>query len=148
MLSKFFITTCLSFIALLPGTAQEWLGKSKTEIRTGITGKGVDAEVLSETDSTLALSCEEEDERCRKFDVYYEFSFKDETCTSYQRILPLHSYWAITLQDQITLDEGEGSGEELDIDGESLQTDYLFEDYTLHLSIQDGKLIASFQLKK
>lgn len=147
MLTKFIITTCLAFFALLPGAAQDWLGKTKAEIEAGVKGKGVGAEVLSESDSSLALRCEEEDERCRKFDVRYEFTFADDACVSYRRILPLHSYWALTMQDLIAQEEGEASGDELDIDGETLQTDYDFEDFTLHFSLEGDKLVATFRQK-
>ena len=148
MFTKISITFLLSILALLPGAAQDWLGQTRADIRTGITGKGTAAKVLDETDTTLTLRCEEEDERCRKFDVRYEFSFAADACTAYRRILPLHSYWAITMQDLIAQEEGTPSGEDLDIDGETLASDYDFEDFTLHFSVENGCLIAEFRRKE
>ena len=52
------------------------------------------------------------------------------------------------MQDLIAQEEGTPSGEDLDIDGETLASDYDFEDFTLHFSVENGCLIAEFRRKE
>ncbi|WP_080902770.1 hypothetical protein [Parabacteroides sp. Marseille-P3160] len=141
---RFILIFCL-FLQI--GFAQEWLGQSRKQILSGIERKVQQAEILPDTDSLLKINCQEEDERCRKFQVSYIFTFDSDRCISYRRILPLHNYWATTFQELVSQQEAKGSGETLDVDGEMLLTDYAFEAYTLHLSIEANHLNALFKIK-
>ncbi|MEG1749235.1 MAG: hypothetical protein RRZ65_08450 [Tannerellaceae bacterium] len=135
---------CVGLCCFQLGYSQEWLGQSKEQIRLKIESKGTEAVIVSVSDTVFKINCSEEDERCRKFNVSYLFRIKEEICISYRRILPIHSYWAITLRELILQQDANGSGNELDIDGETLLTDYVFDGYSLHLSLENNQLVLSF----
>lgn len=147
MWNKIRLVVLLLLLCLQTGFAQEWLRESRKEIHTAVGQKMKKAVILSETDSLIRINGEEEDERCRIFKVSYIFVLDQDRCISYKRILPIHNYWATTFQELVSLQEAKGSGETLDIDGETLLTDYVFDTYTLHLSIEADHLIAWFKIK-
>lgn len=126
--------------------AQEWLGHTREEIRQQLGGKAGVATFPRETPEELEAACTEEDERCRKFDVEYLFRFEQDTCTTYIRRLPLHAYWAVTLREEAEQQEAQSSGEELEIDGEPLRSEYRTESYTMRLRVEETYLIATFAL--
>lgn len=146
MWSKYILTLLLAIICQ-QGVAQDWLHLSKDKILSELETKCQDVKIISTSDTEIRINCNEEDERCRVFPVSYQFRLTDGACTSYLRILPVHNYWAATILELVNQQEGEGSGEELDVDGETLQSDYDFSSYKLHLSLEKEQLQVRFTAK-
>lgn len=147
MLNKVFMFFLALFFCLACH-ADVWLGKEKREILDNLSGKGGIAEIIINNGDELKMKCVIEDERCRNFEVEYRFRLEKGVCVSYSEKVPIHSYWVGVYKDFINQQEGRGAGEELDVDGESLQTNYTFIDYSLNFKIEHEHLIATFMLVK
>lgn len=122
------------------GFCQTWLNKTDKEILQYIEEHKERIQDSRQTGSLFTMTCQEEDELGRLFDVTYRFDMKDNVCTSYERLLPAHRYWAATLLEQASQQEADASGEEIEVDGETLNTIYIYDDYTLHISLKDDHL--------
>lgn len=122
------------------GFCQIWLNKTDKEILQYIEEHKERIQDSRQTGSLFTMTCQEEDELGRLFDVTYRFDMKDNVCTSYERLLPAHRYWAATLLEQASQQEADASGKEIEVDGETLNTIYIYDDYTLHISLKDDHL--------
>ena len=122
------------------GFCQTWLNKTDKEILQYIEENKERIQDSRQTGSLFTMTCQEEDELGRLFDVTYRFDMKDNVCTSYERLLPAHRYWAATLLEQASQQEADASGKEIEVDGETLNTVYIYDDYTLHISLKDDHL--------
>lgn len=122
------------------GFCQTWLNKTDKEILQYIEEHKERIQDSRQTGSLFTMTCQEEDELGRLFDVTYRFDMKENVCTSYERLLPAHRYWAVTLLEQASQQEADASGEEIEVDGETLNTIYIYDDYTLHISLKDDHL--------
>ncbi|WP_293712366.1 hypothetical protein [uncultured Parabacteroides sp.] len=122
------------------GFCQTWLNKTDKEILQYIEEHKERIQDSRQTGSLFTMTCQEEDELGRLFDVTYRFDMKDNVCTSYERLLPAHRYWAATLLEQASQQEADASGKEIEVDGETLNTVYIYDDYTLHISLKDDHL--------
>lgn len=99
---------------------------------------------INQSDTLFTLTCQEEDELGRLFDVSYRFNLKEKRCISYERFLPADRYWAVTLLEQIFLQEADPSGDTIDVDGKILNFLYTFDDYILHLSLKENQLVTVY----
>lgn len=124
--------------------SQTWLGKTNKDILQYISENKERIENNKQTDTLFTMTEQEEDELGRLFKVSYRFSLENNTCVSYERLLPFHRYWATTLLEQVSLQEAEVSGNEINVDGEILNTVYTFDDYQIHLSLKDDQLILLY----
>lgn len=134
----------LALTVCLTCQADVWLGKEKKEILDNLVGKGESTEIVADNEKELKIKCIIEDERCRRFDVEYSFKLTKGICTYYSEMMPVHNYWAGVYKDFINQQEGQGKGKELDVDGEILLTEYIFDGYTLNFKIEDERLVATF----
>lgn len=126
--------------------SQTWLNKTDTDILLFISENKERIENSQQTDTLFTMTCQEEDELGRLFEVSYRFQLKEKVCVSYQRFLPIHRYWAATLLEQVSQLEAEASGEEIDVDGETLNTLYIFDDYRIQVSLKDDWLVLLYKL--
>lgn len=124
--------------------SQTWLDKTDKNILQYISENKERIENCKQTDTLFIMTDQEEDELGRLFKVSYRFYLENNVCVSYERLLPIHRYWAATLLEEISLQEAEASGEEIDVDGETLNTIYTFDDYQIHLSLKDDLLILFY----
>lgn len=122
------------------GFSQTWLNKTDKEILQYTEEHKERIRDCQQTATLLTLTCQEEDELGRLFDVSYRFNLKDNVCTSYERLLPAHRYWAATLLEQVSQQEADASGEEIDVDGETLNTIYMFDEYVVHITLKNDRL--------
>lgn len=129
------------------GFCQTWLNKTDKDILQYIEEHKERIQDSRQTDSLFTMTCQEEDELGRLFDVTYRFDMKENVCTSYERLLPAHRYWAATLLEQASQQEADASGEEIEVDGETLNTVYTFDRYTLHIILKDDRLSLTYRKK-
>lgn len=122
------------------GFGQTWLNKTDKDILQYIAENKERIEESKQTATLFTLTCQEEDELGRLFDVAYRFTLKDHVCISYERLLPAHRYWATTLLEQASQQEADASGDEIEVDGETLNTVYVFEDYRIHVAMKEDTL--------
>lgn len=101
---------------------------------------------IQQTDTLFTMTYQEEDELGRLFEVSYLFNMKNNICTSYERLLPAHRYWAANLLEQVSLQEADASGEEIEVDGEILNAVYTFGDYRIHVSLKENSLSLFYTL--
>ncbi|WP_455637810.1 hypothetical protein [Parabacteroides sp.] len=136
--------TMLSLLLLLlcsqAGFCQDWLNKTDKEILQYIEEHKERVKDSRQTETLFTMTCQEEDELGRLFDVSYSFQLKDHTCFSYERLLPAHRYWAAILLEQASQQEAEPSGDEIEVDGEILNSVYTFDDYTIYIAIKNESL--------
>lgn len=116
---------------------QELLGKTTDEIRQFITERADD---LKETGDTLSFVCEEQDDLGRLFDIRYNFIQKEGKCISYQKQIPLHTFWIQRLKEKVEILEGKGEGQEFDVEGETVYPIYRFDKYCLKIEIDNENL--------
>ncbi|WP_289006779.1 hypothetical protein [uncultured Parabacteroides sp.] len=126
--------------------SQVWLGKTDKEILQYTMDNKERIENTRQTDTLFAMTCREEDELGRLFEVSYLFNMKNNVCTSYERLLPAHRYWAANLLEQVSLQEANASGEEIEVDGEILNAVYTFGDYRIHVSLKEDSLSLFYTL--
>lgn len=126
--------------------SQTWLNKTDKDILQYIADNKERIEDSNQTDTLFTLTCQEEDELGRLFDVTYRFSLKDHICLSYERLLPVHRYWAATLLEQVSLQEADASGEEIDVDGETLNALYTFDGFRIQISLKNDRLSLLYTL--
>ena len=55
-------------------------------------------------------------------------------------------YWAATLQEEASLQEADASGEEIDVDGETLNTLYTFDNFRIQVSLKNDRLSLLYTL--
>lgn len=122
------------------GFSQVWLNKTDKDILQYIEEHKERVEDSRQTAALFTLTCQEEDELGRLFDVSYQFHMENNICTSYERLLPAHRYWASTLLEQASQQEADTSGDEIDVDGEMLNTVYTFDDYAVHIALKNDRL--------
>ncbi len=125
--------------------SQEFLGRTHTEIKRFLEDNRANVLHCIKTVDTLRLVYSEEDERNRRFEVEYSFFFTKDTCRQYEKKVPSHEYYANQIKDNVSLKNAEGSGNMLEIDGETLYSVYRFEKYVLLLQLENNKLILSYQ---
>lgn len=144
MWNKFIISLLLlvGSQAIFP---QTWLNKTDTDILRYIADHKERIVDSQPGDTLFRMTCREEDELGRLFDVSYHFHLKNHICTSYERLLPAHRYWASTLLEQVSLQEADLAGEEIEVDGEILNTIYLFDDYRIHISLKEDRLCLRYR---
>ena len=90
----------ISLLLLLGSQAlfsQTWLNKTDKDILLYISENKERIEDSKQTDTLFTLTCQEEDELGRLFEVSYRFNLEKNVCISYERLLPIHRYWAATL---------------------------------------------------
>ncbi len=126
--------------------AQDFLGKTKTDIERFVKDNQAVAIGTQRNDSSIVFQYEEEDERNRMFEVTCEFIFDQETCIAYDKIVAIHEYWAKTIQDLAALKKAKGKGEVIGVDGENLYSLYEFDEgYIIRLTLKDDRLIERFE---
>lgn len=133
----------ISLLLLLGSQAlfsQTWLNKTDKDILLYISENKERIEDSKQTETLFTLTCQEEDELGRLFEVSYRFNLEKNVCISYERLLPIHRYWAATLQ------EADASGEEIDVDGETLNTLYTFDDFRIQVSLKNDRLSLLYTL--
>lgn len=128
-------TLLLGYSKQLKG--QELLGKTTDEIRQFITER---ADNLKETGDTLSFVCEEQDDLGRLFDIRYDFVQKEGKCISYQKQIPLHTFWIQRLKEKVEILEGKGEGQKFDVEGETVYPIYRFDKYRLKIEIDNENL--------
>ena len=128
--------------------SQTWLKKTDKDILQYIEEHKERIQDSKQTTELFTITCQEEDELGRLFDVSYRFNLKDHICTSYEYLLPIHRYWAATIQEQASQQEAKPSGEEIEVDGETLHSVYTFDDYILHIMLKDDHLSLIFALSE
>lgn len=128
------------------GFGQTWLNKMDKDILQYIDEHKERIQDSLQTPSLFTMTCQEEDELGRLFDVSYRFNLKENVCTSYERLLPAHRYWASTLQEQASQQEADASGDEIDVDGETLNTMYTFDGYIIRIALKDDYLSLIYTL--
>lgn len=139
----------ISLLLLLGSQAlfsQTWLNKTDKDILLYISENKERIEDSKQTDTLFTLTCKEEDELGRLFEVSYRFNLEKNVCISYERLLPIHRYWAATLQEEASLQEADASGEEIDVDGETLNTLYTFDDFRIQVSLKNDRLSLLYTL--
>lgn len=134
------VISLLLLLGSQAGFCQTWLNKTDKDILLYITEQKERIKDSKQTDTLFTMTCQEEDELGRLFEVSYRFNMKDNLCTSYERLLPAHHYWVATLQEQASQQEAESSGEEIEVDGETLHTVYIFEDYRIQILLKENLL--------
>lgn len=122
------------------GFSQVWLNKTDKDILQYIEEHKERIQDSEQTTALITLTCQEEDELGRLFDVSYLFNMENNICTSYERLLPAHRYWASTFLEQASQQEADASGDEIDVDGEMLNTVYTFDDYAVHIALKNDRL--------
>lgn len=122
------------------GFSQVWLNKTDKDILQYIEEHKERVEDSRQTAALITLACQEEDELGRLFDVSYLFNMVNNICTSYERLLPAHRYWASTFLEQASQQEADASGDEIDVDGEMLNTVYTFDNHVVHISLKNDRL--------
>ncbi|WP_075560070.1 hypothetical protein [Parabacteroides timonensis] len=127
--------------------SQVWLGKTDKDFIQFVNDNKERIKESQFTDKLFTMVYQEEDELGRLFDVTYRFTIDNNICTSYQQILPAHSYWAATIQEQASQQEADASGETIDVDGETLNTHYQFDDYDMLISMENDRLILQYNKK-
>ncbi|MCL3849867.1 MULTISPECIES: hypothetical protein [Parabacteroides] len=126
--------------------SQTWLKKTDKEILQYTTDNKERIKDIQQTDTLFTMTYQEEDELGRLFEVSYLFNMKNNICTSYERLLPAHRYWAANLLEQVSLQEADASGEEIEVDGEILNAVYTFGDYRIHVSLKENSLSLFYTL--
>lgn len=137
----------ISLLLLLGNQAafsQMWLNKTDKDILQYISDNKERIEDTNRTETLFILTEQVEDELGRLFKVSYRFYLEDHTCISYERSLPAHRYWATTLLEEVSLQEAEGSGNEINIDGEILNEVYTFDNYQIRLSRKEDRFILFY----
>ena len=89
----------ISLLLLLGNQAlfsQTWLNKTDKDILLYISENKERIEDSKQTDTLFTLTCQEKDELGRLFEVSYRFNLEKNVCISYERLLPIHRYWAAT----------------------------------------------------
>lgn len=142
MWNKFII-----LLLLLAGSqslfSQTWLNKTDTDLLQYISENKERISNQQQSDTLLVMTCQEEDELGRLFDVTYHFHLKNHLCTSYCRFAN-RPYILPALLEQVSLQEADSAGEEIEIDGEMLHTIYIFDDYRIHVSSKDDCLYLHY----
>ncbi|WP_129696976.1 hypothetical protein [Parabacteroides goldsteinii] len=139
----------ISLLLLLGSQAlfsQTWLNKTDKDILLYISENKERIEDCKQTDTLFTLTCQEEDELGRLFEVSYRFNLEKNACISYERLLPIHRYWATTLLEEASLQEADASGEEIDVDGETLNTLYTFDNFRIQVSLKNDRLSLLYTL--
>lgn len=126
--------------------SQTWLKKTDKEILQYTTDNKERIKDIQQTDTLFTMTYQEEDELGRLFEVSYLFNMKNNICTSYERLLPAHRYWAANLLEQVSLQEADALGEEIEVDGEILNAVYTFGDYRIHVSLKENSLSLFYTL--
>lgn len=126
--------------------SQTWLKKTDKEILQYTTDNKERIKDIQQTDTLFTMTYQEEDELGRMFEASYLFNMKNNICTSYERLLPAHRYWAANLLEQVSLQEADASGEEIEVDGEILNAVYTFGDYRIHVSLKENSLSLFYTL--
>lgn len=126
--------------------SQTWLKKTDKEILQYTTDNKERIKDIQQTDTLFTMTYQEEDELGRLFEVSYLFNMKNNICASYERLLPAHRYWAANLLEQVSLQEADASGEEIEVDGEILNAVYTFGDYRIHVSLKENSLSLFYTL--
>lgn len=126
--------------------SQTWLKKTDKEILQYTTDNKERIKDIQQTDTLFTMTYQEEDELGRLFEVSYLFNMKNNICTSYERLLPAHRYWAANLLEQVSLQEADASGEEIEVDEEILNAVYTFGDYRIHVSPKENSLSLFYTL--
>nr|WP_129732665.1 hypothetical protein [Parabacteroides goldsteinii] len=127
--------------------SQVWLGKTDKDFVQFVNDNKERIKESQFFDTLFTMVYQEEDELGRLFDVTYRFTIDNNICTSYQQILPAHRYWAATIQEQASQQEADASGETIDVDGETLNTHYQFDDYDMLISMENDRLILQYNKK-
>lgn len=122
------------------GFSQVWLNKTDKDILQYIEEHKERIQDSEQTAALITLTCQEEDELGRLFNVSYLFNMENNICTSYERLLPAHRYWASTFLEQTSQQEADASGDEIDVDGEMLNTVYTFDNHVVHISLKNDRL--------
>lgn len=128
------------------GFGQTWLNKTDKDILQYVEEHKERIQDSRQTPSLFTMTCQEEDELGRLFDVTYRFDLKENVCTSYEHLLPAHRYWASTLLEQASQQEADASGDEIDVDGETMNTVYTFDDHVVHIALKDDRLSLIYTL--
>lgn len=145
MWNRFLVGLLLLFCSL-SGFSQTWLNKTDKEILQYIEEHKDRIQDSKQAEELFTMTCQEEDELGRLFDVSYRFNLKDHVCISYERLLPAHRYWAATLLEQASQQEAEPSGDEIEVDGETMNSVYTFDDYMLHIALKNEQLSLIYKL--
>lgn len=124
--------------------SQTWLNKTDKDILQYIADNKERIEDSRQTATLFTMTCREEDELGRLFDVAYRFNLKENVCVSYERLLPAHRYWAATLLEQVSQQEADASGDEIEVDGETLNTVYTFDNHIVHIALKDDRLSLTY----
>ena len=145
MWNRLLITLLLLFCSQ-GGFSQTWLNKTDKDILQYIEEHKERIQDYRQMSTLFTMNCQEEDELGRLFEVSYRFDLKKNVCTSYERLLPAHHYWASTLLEQASQQEADASGEEIEVDGEILNTIYTYDDYALHIALKNDRLSLIYTL--
>lgn len=122
------------------GFSQVWLNKTDKDILQYIEEHKERIQDSRQTAALITLTCQEEDELGRLFDVSYLFNMENNICTSYERLLPAHRYWAATFLEQASQQEADASNDEIEVDGERMNTVYTFDNHVVHISLKNDRL--------
>ncbi len=133
----FIVFTLLLFGSSQQLKGQELLGKTTDEIRRFIAERTDD---LKETGDTLSFVCEEQDDLGRLFDIRYRFVQREGKCISFQKQIPLHTFWIQRLKEKVEMLEGKGEGQELEVEGETVYPIYRFDKRCLKIEIDNENL--------
>lgn len=145
MWNKIILATSIWMICCLKLQAQEFLGKSKPDIERFIQTNSTRISRIQQEDNNLQFVYEEEDERNRLFEVSYCFYFQNGICSTYEKQLPRNEYWMQTIHDLVALKKGKASGNTLEIDNDTLSSQYRFDTFLLEIRSTDVFLIEIFK---
>ncbi len=136
----------LFFMACFVVDAQNFLGKTKMEIEQFIKDNQAVAIDVQRNDSSIVFRYEEEDERNRMFEATCKFILDKGRCSSYEKVVVIHEYWAKSIQDLVSLKKAKGSGDIIAVDGENLFSLYAFDEgFFLKLILKEEYLIQKFE---